>query len=362
MKKLFVFCCLLIASIIVNAYFEVKINRDKVLMKSNQKHLKVPLQKKKLKIFLKLDDFDAKKGQSASLPAMDYLLGKKIKAAIGFIAIKCDQSTLSVYATYLNAKNDKGEPLFEVWNHGLDHINPEFDGKDYDYQKAHFEEADRLMKDLLRLQMHSFGAPFNRNDAITNIVIAENPNYKVTMFNNPADPKIGILNLNNRVNMEIATGKPNYEAFVKNYNNKKNSYLDNMVLQGHPKMWKTEELNQFTEIIDFLIAQGCEFDLPYSYYQGLNSKLSNTKLIQKINFESIAIKTLGDSDFVPEAKASFGSKVLYNSSNPEVAIIIDSKIHIIGEGNTIITASQPGDDKFLSADYVSHTLKVILKK
>lgn len=361
MKKLLFFSCLLMASIIVNANFGI-IN-DKELIKNNQKKTKVPLEKKKLKIFLKLDDFDAKKGKSASLPAMDYLLSKKIKAAIGFIAVRCDQSTLSVYANYLNAKNDKGEPLFEVWNHGFDHINPEFIGKDYDYQKAHFEQADLLMKDLLRLQMHTFGAPFNLNDATTNTVIAENPNYKVTLFNKPAaDPKIGILNLDNRVNMEIATGKPNYDAFVKNYNIKKDVYKDFMVLQGHPKMWKTEELNQFTQIIDFLVEEGCEFDLPYNYYQDINAKLSKPKSTQKINFESIAVKTLADVDFVPKAKASSDLKVLYNSSNPAVATIIDDKIHIVGSGNAVITASQIGDYKFLSADYVSQTLKVTLTK
>lgn len=358
MEKSLIFCCLLTISTIVNARLSVKSNGAKPKL-SRQINDDSPLNKSKLKIFLKLDDFDAKNGKSASIPAMDYLLSKKIKAAIGFIAIRCDQSTLSVFTPYLNAKDDKKEKLFEVWHHGLDHINPEFDGKDYNYQKEHFEQADQLIKDLLRLQMHSFGSPFNHNDATTNMVIAENPNYKVTLFNKPAaDAKTGILNLDNRVNMEIATGKPNYEAFVKNYNSKKDTYKDYMVLQGHPKFWKAEELGQFTQIIDFLISQGCEFDLPYDYYQNLNLKSTKPKLAQQITFNAIADKIITDSDFELKAKATSGLKVLYNSSNPTVATIVDGRIHIVGAGNTIITASQSGDQKFASADYVSQTLKI----
>ncbi|OAQ38278.1 hypothetical protein A5893_15940 [Pedobacter psychrophilus] len=357
MKKLVALCSLLIASIIANANFGIK--RDNFFLKSHTVLFKNKLEKNKLKIFLKLDDFDAKNGNSAATPTMDYLLSKKIKAAIGFIAIRCDESALSVYAPYLNAKNNKGEQLFEVWHHGLDHINPEFDGKNYDYQKAHFEQADKLMKDLFRLQMHSFGAPFNHNDATTNTVISENPNYKITMFNKPAaDSQSGILNLENRVNMEIATGKPDYEAFVKNYNSKKGSYTDYMVLQGHPKFWKAEELNQFIKVIDFLISEGCEFDLPYNYYQSINSKTTKPKQTQKITFDALSVKKINDLDFDPKAKASSGLKVLYNSSNSTVATILDGKIHIVGAGTTVITTSQMGDTKFNSADYISQTLKV----
>jgi hypothetical protein len=363
MKKLVLFCCLLIFSMIVNAHIGIKKKAIKPPLVNQQINDKEPLEKKKLKIFLKLDDFDAKNGISGSIPTMDYLLSKKIKAAIGFIALRCDASTLSVYAPYLNGENNKGEKLFEVWHHGLDHINPEFDGKDYDYQKTHFEQADQLIKELLRLQMHSFGSPFNHNDITTNTVIAENTNYKVTMFNKPAaDSKTGILNLDNRVNMEIATGKPNYEAFVKNYNNKKGSFTNYMTLQGHPRMWKAEELNEFTQIIDFLITEGCEFDLPYDYYQSLKSEESKPKKDQKINFEILTVKVVGALDFEPQAKASSGLKVLYNSSNPLVATILEGKIHITGVGSTQITASQAGNSKFGAANYISQVLKVTASK
>lgn len=105
-------------------------------------------------------------------------------------------------------------------------------------------------------------------------------------------------------------------------------------------MWKTEELNQFTQIIDCLISEGCEFLFPYNHYQRLNAKSTKAKQTQKIPFAPVPLKTLGDADFDPKAKGSSGLKVLYNSSNPTVDIIVDDKIHILGEGTTVIKASQ----------------------
>jgi prophage maintenance system killer protein len=326
---------------------------------SNQSNASLSKEKNKPKIVLKLDDFDAKNGVSASSPAMEYLMNKQIKASIGFIASRCDESVLSVYTPFLNSSNEKGEKLFEVWHHGFDHINPEFDGTGYDYQKTHFDKADQLMTALLRLQMHSFGSPFNHNDEETNKVLAENSNYKITMFNKPqAAAETGILNLNNRVNMESATGKPNFDFFVKNYNDKVNSYADYMVLQGHPKFWKTEEMTQFIQIIDFLVSNGNEFVLPYDYYLSLNSSIKIASQSQTINFPTLTNKKMGDKDFEISAKANSGLEVLYNSSNHSVATILNGKVHIVGIGKTIITASQMGNSIYKPSNYVSRNLTV----
>lgn len=315
-----------------------------------------------LKIFLKLDDFSGASNSSASTPTLDYLVSKKIKAGIGFIANRCDDTVLNVFSPYLNATNDNGEKLFEVWHHGFDHINPEFDATAYVYQKKHFDDGDQLIKDYLRVQMHSFGAPYNHVDATTNTVISENPNFKVTMFNNPA-PNIntGILNLTNRVNMENGTGKPEYAYFLTNYNANKSIYKNYMVLQGHPKFWTSVQLSEFSQIINFLIAEGCEFVLPYEYYLSLNPSTPHPTQAQTITFSNQLNKNLGDADFSPGATASTNLPVLYNSSNATVATIVNGNVHLVGEGTTVITASQMGDATYKSADYVSKTLTVSKK-
>ena len=319
-----------------------------------------------LKIILKLDDFSASSGSSAATPVLDYLITKQIKAAIGFIADRNDATALSVFSSYLNAKNVAGEKLFEVWHHGLEHvqfatvpITYEFQGTSYSYQKANFDGADQRIKDDLRVQMHTFGAPYNQVDATTNTVISENSNYKVTMFNSPA-PGVEIKNLSNRVNMEIATGVPDYASFVTNYNAKKGIYTDYMVMQGHPNQWTTDaKKTEFSQIIDFLISEGVEFVLPYDYYLSLNPTYPRPATAQTISFSSLTNKAAGEVDYNPAATASSGLTVLYNSSNTAVATIVNGSIHPLGVGTTIITASQMGNDTYKSSDYVSQNLTVI---
>lgn len=311
------------------------------------------------RIILKLDDFSATNSASATTAALDYLITKKIKAGIGFITNRNDATALSVFSSYLNAKNLNSERLFEVWHHGFDHINPEFKGTSYAYQKQHFEDADLAIKNTFRFQMKSFGAPYNQVDATTNTVLSENSNYKVTMFNSPApDVSTGILNLNNRVNMEISTGNPDYSYFLTNYNAYKASYTDYMVLQGHPAQWGTSQLTQFSQIIDFLISEGVEFITPYEYYLSLNPTVSIPGTSQTINFSSLPSKIKTDADFDAGATSTSGLIVTYNSSNPLVATIVNGKIHIVGVGTAIITASQMGNTTYKSADYVSQILTV----
>ena len=309
------------------------------------------------KVILKLDDFIVKNNLCTGGSTLDYILSKKIKATIGAVSTKFDASALSVLAPYLNATNLNNEKLLEVWHHGFDHINPEFSGTSYAYQKWHFDSADVVMKNYLRLQMRSFGAPYNHNDTISNRVIEENGNYKVTMFNDPA-PSSAVLNLTNRVNMENGTGNPEYNYFLTNYNLYKTSYTNYMVLQGHPYLWGATELAQFTQIIDFLISENCVFVTPYEYYLSLNPSTPQPTTPQTITFNSLSNKIVGDADYSPGATASSGLSVEYNSSNTNVATIVNGNIHIVGAGTTIITASQMGNSIYMPANYVSQTLIV----
>ncbi len=79
---------------------------------------------------------------------------------------------------------------------------------------------------------------------------------------------------------------------------------------------------------------------------------------QTITFPAIAAKTFGDADFDPGATASSGLTVTYSSSNPAVATIVNNRVHIVGAGTSIITASQAGNTSFSAAASVSQTLTV----
>ncbi|MEA5402759.1 cellulose binding domain-containing protein [Arcicella sp. DC2W] len=79
---------------------------------------------------------------------------------------------------------------------------------------------------------------------------------------------------------------------------------------------------------------------------------------QTINFPSMAVKTVGNSDFSPNATTSSGLAVTYTSSNTAVATIVNNQVHIVGAGTTLITASQSGNDDYSAATNVSKTLAV----
>jgi len=86
---------------------------------------------------------------------------------------------------------------------------------------------------------------------------------------------------------------------------------------------------------------------------------ATTKHYQTITFDSIPPQHLGDPDYDPGATATSGLPVNYSSSDTTVAVIVNGKIHFVGEGTTIITASQAGDSTWLPAPDVSHVLTVV---
>lgn len=228
------------------------------------------------KIILKLDDLGSKNGQVSAPAALKYLKDRKIKASLGVIANRLDESAKEAYQQYLTATNDKGEKLIEIWNHGFDHSNniapgdyQEFKGTPYSFQSKHLDDAHNLVEERLALKMQSFGSPFNASDTSTVRALQANGNYKVFMFSGSAEKIDNILTLNNRVNMEITTGKVDFENFLLQYQKYKDTYKDYMVLQGHPNIWDEENLAQFDRVINYLIAQNCEFVLPMEYYNSI---------------------------------------------------------------------------------------------
>lgn len=225
------------------------------------------------KVILKLDDIGVKNNRCSAEPVLNILLKRKIKAGIGVIAKQLDETTSAAMKKYLDATNSNGEKLIEIWNHGYDHSSNrppnnaiEFSGTSYQFQKQHLAMADSVVKKLTGVQMHTFGAPNNASDSTCFRVLAENGNYRAFMLNkSTAKQTNGIFNFNNRVSMETATGKVDYDFFVSNYEKLKSVYPDYIVMQGHPNMWNADRLAQFSKILDYLEAQHVEFVLPYTY-------------------------------------------------------------------------------------------------
>jgi peptidoglycan/xylan/chitin deacetylase (PgdA/CDA1 family) len=230
------------------------------------------------KIVLKLDDIAANKvsGNKASF-VMDYLLQQHIKASYGVIANRLDESALALLGKYLQAKNEKGEPMIEIWHHGYDHSNNnppaqlmEYKGTSYALQKANFNRADSLVKKLLGVQMQTFGAPYNAVDRTTLRVVAANKNYHVLFyFWEDVEIEKQLTRLNKRVDIENGTGNPDFEYFLAACEKSDAFNQKYLVLQGHPLQWDAKKFATFKKIVAYLAEKKCTFVLP--------SELKNNK-------------------------------------------------------------------------------------
>ena len=83
-----------------------------------------------------------------------------------------------------------------------------------------------------------------------------------------------------------------------------------------------------------------------------------SKIAQSITFNALDAKTYGDDDFELTASASSNLTVTYTSSNTNVATVSGSTVSIVGAGETIITASQAGNDSYSAATDVTQVLTV----
>ncbi len=77
----------------------------------------------KIQVILKLDDLRATSSYfKPCFAAYDFLVSKKIKAAFGVNNMgTLIQSQIDTLNYYLRQTDSAGTPLFEIWNHGLDH-------------------------------------------------------------------------------------------------------------------------------------------------------------------------------------------------------------------------------------------------
>jgi hypothetical protein len=79
---------------------------------------------------------------------------------------------------------------------------------------------------------------------------------------------------------------------------------------------------------------------------------------QIITFNALPVVTYGAADPDPGATVNSPLVITYASSNTNVATIINGKIHIVGAGQTDITASQTGNAAFLPAADVTQRFTV----
>jgi peptidoglycan/xylan/chitin deacetylase (PgdA/CDA1 family) len=229
-------------------------------------------------IILKLDDLkDSSLFLSQFGQVYNMVIQKNVKAGFGIIGNSLeDNGAKQNY--YDTIRNWDASGRIEIWHHGYDHLNTpstEFT-MPYDHQYDHLQRTIDLLLSKCGITVHSFGAPFNANNADTVTAMNAFPQMKVWMFPGAFGNQLP-LNGVARVDMELdinGTTVVDYPSFVTNYYNSPSKV---MVLQGHPSGWSTEEFSEFGQIIDFLQSMGCVFKTPYEYY--LSTSLSPPLLI-----------------------------------------------------------------------------------
>jgi len=79
---------------------------------------------------------------------------------------------------------------------------------------------------------------------------------------------------------------------------------------------------------------------------------------QTIQFDAIPSKVVGDDDFELLATSSSGLPVYFASRNPEVALVENNNVHIIGTGSCEIVAFQDGDTNYRPANQIVQLFNV----
>lgn len=98
-----------------------------------------------------------------------------------------------------------------------------------------------------------------------------------------------------------------------------------------------------------------------SFIAGTLKITANTGVLQPqtLNFKTTNLLMYGASDYDAGASSSNSSiAISYKSSNPLVATIVNGKVHIMGAGTTVLTASQLGNSAYLPAADALQTLTI----
>ncbi len=98
-----------------------------------------------------------------------------------------------------------------------------------------------------------------------------------------------------------------------------------------------------------------------NYTGSKSATLVVAKGSQTITFPSPPALCFGDADCPLNATARSHLPVIYASSAPGVAIIVDRWLHIVAGGNVTVTASQPGNANWNAAPVVAKTLAISKK-
>ncbi len=122
-------------------------------------------------------------------------------------------------------------------------------------------------------------------------------------------------------------------------------------------------LAAFTELTHTIAANGLTLDASAGGWNTTSNAFNITKATQTITFGTLANVTYGDPSFTLTATGgASGEPVTYMSLDETVATVSGNTITIVGPGQTLIAASQAGNDNYSPATDVDQILTVNKKQ
>lgn len=275
-------------------------------------------------ILLKFDDIrEGTAVRNAFKKMHECIKEKGIKASFGVIGISLeDNGKKEEY--YEDLKEFAADKNIEIWHHGYYHDSKnhvEFNGGTYDEQYKQMKDTIDLLKEHCGITVRTFGSPYNASDEVTLQVLNELPQMKCFFYPSVTEGGNQLM-LTQNGSLETDVGVVDYDAFVKKYeaSNKDKPYL---VLQGHPGGFNSDSWDNFSKVIDYLIAQNVVFMTPTEYYNSINGISSVFPENYKFN-KSLAYNT------DVEAELTLNSNTLVSVFCGENELVKDSDYTVNG--------------------------------
>lgn len=228
---------------------------------------------KKQVIILKADDVLY---SNASTRYTDYIEKNNLKTSLGIVAKYLNSKD---YCEWLKSLSKKIN--YEIWNHGYTHALTEnntsdFCGIPFDDQLSNLRNSQEIFNSRIGITCSTWGAPGNFHDINTIRALSEDDNIDIWLYGNPKSEKFILHRFGN---IEFPTGYPDYNTFVKKYNENNLHQLECLTFQLHPNYWNEKYFEEFKKVIDFLITKDVIFMTPTEYYNSV------TETITVNNFE-----------------------------------------------------------------------------
>ena len=200
---------------------------------------------------------------------------KQVKVSLGVIGNSLEKDPKGAYARWLADLAKAGD--VELWHHGWDHAKNdvngvtvfEFNRSGLAHQKAHLQKTQSLLLEKAGVTLTTFGSPNNAMDADTASALNALPALTGVFCN--VNEAVCTPLLRGKVLMPMTlrgeadgTGKPNFEKFKAAYAQRP-AGLAFAAIQFHPPFFNEQAFAEFSQIIDFLKAEGWTFVLPADY-------------------------------------------------------------------------------------------------